>query len=484
MNTQTKTDTATDTDVIPSGGLAELEKLVQRDLEITAYPERNWILASEENADKDNLDVLIIGGGQSGLGVAFGLMRQRVHNILVIDENKQGREGPWLTFARMITLRTPKYLTGPDYGIPNLTFRAWYESQWGNKGWQTIRLIPKELWAQYLQWYRKVLSIPVQNEAKAGAIEWRADKQRFAVPVHTKDGGTRTIFARKVVLATGIDGSGRWDVPAIISDNLPAERYSHTRAEIDFAGLKGKRIAILGAGASAFDNASVALEAGVGEVRLFYRRKTLPNVNPYRWAEFVGFLNHHADLADDLKWRFVQKILRMGQLPPTDTFERATQFPHFHLHGGSDWKKVEYVNDEVKITTNDGVFTADFVIVGTGFVTDLSVRTELSGIFDKIALWKDRYTAPESERNEDLSRHPYLGPHFELQEKVPGSAPYLRSIFNYTFGCLPSLGFGGASISGMKYSLPRVVTGVTKQLYCDDGDLFFATLEQYDIKEF
>ena len=35
-----------------------------------------------------------------------------------------------------------------------------------------------------------------------------------------------------------------------------------------------------------------------------------------------------------------------------------------------------------------------------------------------------------------------LGPGFEHTEKVPGEAPYVRTLFNYTFGCLLSLGFG------------------------------------------
>ena len=52
--------------------------------------------------------MLIVGAGQSGLVTAFGLMRERVRNILVIDRAPEGKEGPWVTFARMPTLRSPK----------------------------------------------------------------------------------------------------------------------------------------------------------------------------------------------------------------------------------------------------------------------------------------------------------------------------------------------------------------------------------------
>ena len=67
--------------------------------------------------------------------------------------------------------------------------------------------------------------------------------------------------ARRVVLATGIEGSGQWDVPASIRDGLPRRLWAHTREDIDFGALAGKRVAVLGAGASAFDNAATALDA-------------------------------------------------------------------------------------------------------------------------------------------------------------------------------------------------------------------------------
>lgn len=113
---------------------------------------------------------MIIGGGQGGLSIAFGLLREKVRHILVIDENPPGQEGPWRTFARMRTLRSPKHLTGPDLGIPNLSFQAWYEAQFGSKAFEALHLAPKGIWADYLDWYRRVLNIPVQNNTRAGAI--------------------------------------------------------------------------------------------------------------------------------------------------------------------------------------------------------------------------------------------------------------------------------------------------------------------------
>lgn len=36
----------------------------------------------------------------------------QVTNVIILDENPEGLEGPWVTYARMVTLRTNKALTG------------------------------------------------------------------------------------------------------------------------------------------------------------------------------------------------------------------------------------------------------------------------------------------------------------------------------------------------------------------------------------
>src|SRR5271165_4673584 len=117
--------------------LQELEQRAAFELECLAYPSREWVKA-RQHGDRPALDVLIVGGGQSGITIAFRLLRERVTNIRVLDRSHDGREGPWVTFARMHTLRTPKEVTGPELGIPSLSARAWYEAQFGASSWAEL----------------------------------------------------------------------------------------------------------------------------------------------------------------------------------------------------------------------------------------------------------------------------------------------------------------------------------------------------------
>ncbi len=114
--------------------LHELTPRVEKDLALTHYPKREWVLPRQTAKSEHVYDVIIVGAGQSGLGIGFGLLRQNINNILIIDKAPQGEETPWTTYARMITLRTPKHITSIDLDIPSLTYQAWFETQFGKSG--------------------------------------------------------------------------------------------------------------------------------------------------------------------------------------------------------------------------------------------------------------------------------------------------------------------------------------------------------------
>jgi cation diffusion facilitator CzcD-associated flavoprotein CzcO len=464
-------------------GLSALQERLRYELLCLEAPNRPWVPPRHTRDGDEVLDVLIVGGGQSGLAVGWALRRERVDRVLIVDENPQGRAGPWLRFARMKTLRTPKELTGPDLGVPSLTFRAWYEAQHGAAGWQSLDLIPREQWAAYLDWYRRVLELPVQHDTCAGPLRYDAENGCLAIPLRHA-GRERTVRARKVVLANGIDGAGAWIAPPQLTAHLPRAAWAHTHQDIDFAALRGKRIAVLGAGASAFDNALVALAHGARSVDLFFRRRKMVRIDAFRWSDFTGFLKHHHDLSDSDRYRFMAQIWRMGQLPPATTYHSAVQQRGFRMHPGTPWEATSLDGEQVVIRTPRGTFTADFLILATGFRTDLTLRPELSLLEPHIARWSDRFVPPAGEEMDDLLRHPYLGPSYEFLERVPGQVPYVSSVFAFNYGALLSHGFGAAGLTGFRYTVPRLVDGLTGQLYVEDREHHLRELTEFDEQDF
>ncbi len=459
--------------------LAELEARIAHDLATLNIGAADW-LAPRRHPDGHVYDVVVVGGGQSGLGAAFGLKRERIANILVIDESPEGYEGPWETYARMRTLRTPKELTGIDLGIPSLTFRAWWEGQHGPEGWAAIGKIPRQDWMAYLRWYRRVLALPVRNDAKLVLVAPLPDDGLHRL--HLADGST--LLTRKVILATGIQGGGEWHVPGFVRRALPPTRYAHTSAFVDYAALAGQRIAILGGGASAFDNAATALEAGVAQAHVFIRRPELPRVNPIRFMERVALMPRYPSLDDAAKYAVMASFFVRNQPPTTDMFDRAAAFDGFALHVGSPWETVEEVDNAVRITTPKGAFDYDFLVLSTGLITDPALRPELGTVADRIARWSDRYAPPPELANAVLDAHPYLGPAFQYLARDPADAPLLHGLFAFNYSALISLGLSASALSGLKHALPRLVAGVADQLFADDQARILADYHAYAEVEF
>ncbi len=445
-----------------NAALESLSRRVHEELSWFEYPTRDWVTPVRVPGRGNVANVVIVGAGQTGLGIAFGLQRERISGVVVLDANPPGLEGPWMTHARMLTLRTLKFLTGPDLGLPSLTFRAWHEAQYGKQSWQDLVRIPKDEWMRYLVWFRDTLRIPVRNGVTLQRIEPR--EELLAVRLRG-EGVAETLLTRKLVLATGIEGGGQRRIPWFVRDKLPRAIWAHTSDSIDFGALAGRRVAVIGGGSSAFDNAATALENRAARVDLFIRRPELPVVNSYRALESSGFWRNFGDMPDADRWRFMCHLLSLSMPPPQDTVERTQRHENVALHFSSPITDAVIRSDGIALLTPKGWHDADFLILGTGFDVDVRLRPELVGLADHVALWCDRYTPPEREQNAVAARYPYVGPHFELLEKHPGSLPALANIHLFNTGSLVSMGPVAGGLNGMPFGIPRLIAGLSHDLF-------------------
>lgn len=464
---------------LASPALQALAAQAQAEIAALAYPARSWV-ERRSPAGEEWCDVAIVGGGQSALGLAFGLQRAGVPDTLCLSAAAPGEAGPWQTYARMETLRTPKDLVGLEFGLPNLGFRRWYEVQFGTAAWEALGRIARVHWAAYLDWYAAATCAKIRHRTNVEAI--RPIAGGFALALQGPEGSS-TLYARRVALATGFEGSGGWDVPAHIKNSLPPHVYAHSNGPIATGQVAGKRVAVLGHGASAFDNAAWALANGATRVDLCFRRAKLPEINPHRWAEQAGFLDHFYDLPDALRWQLGVAFRRMDQPPTANGVAAATSYPNFEAHPGRDWLRVAVDGDAIRIDTPKGPLVADFLICATGLATDLARRPELDLVREHIALWADRYMPPPALAHAGLGASPYLGPDFEFLERRPGSAPYLKHLFCFSYAAMASHGGQCTSISGHKFALPRLVRGVARSLFLEQADTLMPGLEAFDERE-
>ena len=426
---------------------------------------RNWV------ADRPGIDhnVAIIGGGQTGCAFAYALRRGGIGKVSVMDAAADAEQaGIWLRAARMNLLRTPKALPGPELGVAALGFQAWYEARHGQDAYAAIDRIPRTDWAAYLAWYRGFLSIPVRYRTNVLRIEPAQGSFRLHLDA---DGETRVETARKVLLCTGFTGNGGPMIPDVLTGGLPRRLYAHTEDPIDFAALRGRTVAVVGAAASAFDAAGVALEHGAAAVHLFARRPEIASVPITRSRGYPGAYDNYHDIPDGIRWHQAIRFRRAGSTPTIDALERTVRFPKFHLHLSARWESAHEDGAGLVARACGKDWRFDFVIAGTGYFVDPLARPELTDFAGEILLWRDRYTPPTDEADEFLGGHPYLGAGHEYLEKRPGNAPFLRDIHVQNPAGFVSFGLPIGDVPSMKRDLPVVTARISRDLFLADMDL-------------
>ncbi|MEU4311132.1 FAD-dependent oxidoreductase [Nocardia sp. NPDC024068] len=454
--------------------LRTLEGQVRHQIEITEHPTRPWARTSGDGV----VPVLIVGAGQAGLAAAFGLRRKGIGDVVVVEQTEPGRAGPWATFARMHTLRSPKDARWPTWDVPAASPRAWFEARYGAVAWEHIEYFPTADWFAFLEWYRRVLAIDVRFGTAVTSIVGADDGRALAVTI-TGARTTEVVRVGRVVLATGLEGAGGRQVPEVIGQ-LPPGLWSHTHDDIDFAALRGRRVGILGAGTGAFDNAATALDHGAASVTVHMRRTEMPGVNPYRWMEIPPILEHYPAFTDEQKWLFNERLSRIDQPATQAAVWRCFDFPAFALRYGSPWLSTQVDGDQIVATTPDGTCRYDFIIAATGVAVDLRQRPELARLAGDIALWGDRYTPPAGTEFRSLSSYPYLTDNYAFTSKSGEHAAALGRIHLFNRGARLSSGVLSHQVSGLAGGTDRLVSGLTREIVAERAGEFLEEFLSYD----
>lgn len=404
----------------------------------------------------------------AGLTAAFALIKEGISNIVILDENKQGFEGPWDSYARMATLRSGKTLAGPALGIPALTYQRWHRTLFGEASWEALYKISTPLWMEYLRWYRKVLQLPVQNKARVKTIE----RENDLLKVLLRNG--ETLLARKVVLATGRGGFGGVKLPSFL-EKIPKQFYAHSWEEIDFTKWKGKEVAVLGAGASAFDASAAALEAGAKSVTQLVQREEIPYINKFASAIYPGFSEGFYKLPDEAKVKMMSHVFAVGGPPPFESLDRVKKFSNFQVVTHT---KIESIAAKESLEINGRPF--DFLVAATGFAIDGTKQQEIASLFPKIALWSDKLQNLPPE----VGAFPYLSETLQFTEKKKGTAPELQNLYCFNYAALLSHGLVSGDIPDISIGATRLAKGIVSDFFTEEWPLYYKRLQEFVKPEF
>ncbi len=464
----------TDTDT-PRGhaGLAALEARLRQDLAWLELPAKAWTMPRTHQGQAV-LDVAVIGGGMAGLAVSATLKHLGIQ-ACAFDQSPAGFEGPWATTARMETLRSPKQLTGPALGLPALTFRAWFEAQYGDDAWEAwTRSRVCSGWTTCAGTGRCSTSISATDTASSRYCRAPTASLRCRWRRRT---GRAPCWPAAWYSRPAVTPWRRYVPP--LADGLPRKLWAHSSDAMDYTSLRGKRVGVVGAGASAMDSAATALEAGAASVDMLIRRADIPRVNKSKGAGNPGLTYGHHGLTDEWKWRLRHYINSQQVPPPRGSTLRVSRHAKARFNLGCAIEAIDVDGDLLRVRTSKGVFELDFLIFSTGFRIALETRPEFAAFAPHARFWRDRYAPRPGLEDLELSDSPDLGPAFEFQEKAPGACPGLSRIHAFCYPAALSHGTVSGDIPAISEGAKRLGQGIAALLYQEDVELHYAALQAY-----
>ncbi|MEH0557644.1 flavin-containing monooxygenase [Streptomyces sp. B21-101] len=297
----------------------------------------------------EHVDVVVIGGGQSGLATTHALLRE---GLLPVALEASGRTaGSWPHYYDSLTLFSP----------------ARYSSLLGMPfpGADPDRYPHRDEVVAYLSAYAARLDADIRTRRRVTAL--RRSGRGFEAEVQ---GGER-LSARAVVAASGTFGHPyRPVLPGLEGFSGRVLHAAEYRSPEPFAG---QRVIVVGAG-----NSAVQIAAELAAVA----RVTLASRSP------VKFARQHV-LGRDLHFWFkhtgldTAPLRRLLRTPPTQLVIDDGRYRSALAHGAPETRELFSAIESDKVTWPDGSLeTVDTILLATGYRPDLPYLAGLTGALD------------------------------------------------------------------------------------------------------
>ena len=205
-------------------------------------------------------DVLVVGGGQAGLSIAARITQLKLNSLIVDREVRVGDN--WRNRYHALTLHNQVHVNH----LPYMRFPP---------TWPLY--IPKDKLAGWFEAYVEAMELNYWASTDFEGASYDEREARWIVRLR-RDGETRTLRPRHIVMATGV--SGIPNLPDIPGLNTFAGPVLHSSQYRDGEDWSGKRALVIGTGNSGHDIAQDLHSSGA-DVTLVQRASTLVvNIEP------------------------------------------------------------------------------------------------------------------------------------------------------------------------------------------------------------
>lgn len=262
-------------------------------------------------------DVLIIGSGLSGINAAYRVQESLPHSSFAILEARHELGGTWSQFTY------PGVRSDSDLYTLGFQFYPWKADHPIASGDSIMQYLNET--AEKFDIKRKI-----RFQHKVISADWRSSEQRWRLEVEIggSDGqaGQRTVYWTKWL----ITGTGYYSYDSPLKAKIPGldnykGRVVHPQFWPEDLDYKGKKMVIIGSGATTITLLPAMVDTGVGSVTQLQRSPSyimsLPQNDAAWWEKYAPL------------W-FVRKYKRKYSIG-TEVLQRLT-ISRFHVHTSPD----------------------------------------------------------------------------------------------------------------------------------------------------
>lgn len=320
------------------------------------------------------VDVAILGAGPYALSLAAHLNARRVSHRIVGEAMQFWRDMPV-----GLNLKSFAFATNISVPEPGHSYPEWCR----RNGLEDHEPCTMESFANY---GLEVAQRFVPNIEATLATKITTAGREFEVVLKNND----RLLARRVVVATGL--TGLQYVPEILAD-LGPDRVRHTADITDYSLFRGKRVAVIGGGASAIEAGALVHEAG-GSSEIFVRDDTVTiyDRTPKQRSVWERIKNPISVLGVSRKGWMVQQMPLLLHYLPEDKRIRLTEgfmrpaspwwikdrvLGKVPIHVGHEVISAQDAGGQIQLDVQDDAkrirsMHVDAVIAGTGFDMNVS----------------------------------------------------------------------------------------------------------------
>ena len=208
---------------------------------------------SQEMDGSEQPYVLVVGGGQGGIGLGARLRQLNIPFVVIDKHLRPGDQ--WRSRYKSLCLHDPVWY---DH-MPYIKFP---------ENWPVFS--PKDKLGDWLESYTKIMEIPYWSSTTCTRAAYDQATQKWTVEV-VRDGEPITLHPTHLVLATGM--SGKPSTPVFAGQDVFAGDQHHSSQHPGPDPFVGKKVVVIGSNNSAHDICGALWESGV-DVTMIQRSST------------------------------------------------------------------------------------------------------------------------------------------------------------------------------------------------------------------